>query len=100
MVTVAGAFTECFLIAAQMAASGSLTEQLRWIREQWGFVAERFGDRLVISLDVLNEEERANWMRFHATHGGADDAGDTDTAALHGFEPRPVFFGHQDAAIA
>jgi glycosidase len=70
-----------------MAASGSLTEQLRWIREQWGFVAERFGDRLVISLDVLNEEERANWMRFHATHGGAADAGDSDTAALHGFEP-------------
>ena len=69
-----------------IAASGSLTEQLRWIREQWGFVAARFGDRLVISLDVLNEEERANWMRFHTTHGGAADAGETDTAALHGFE--------------
>ena len=43
-------------------------------RERWGFVAERFGDRLVISLDVLTEEERAVWMRFNATQGGADDA--------------------------
>jgi len=69
-----------------LQASGSLTEQLRWIREEWGFVAERFGDRLVISLDVLNEEERAVWMRFHATQGGAADSGSADTAALHGFE--------------
>ena len=68
-----------------MVASGSLTEQLRWIREQWGFIAERFGDRLVISLDVLSEEERAVWMRFHATHGGAADSGSADSAALHGF---------------
>ena len=70
-----------------MEASGSLTEQLRWIRDQWGFVAERFGDRMVISLDVLNEEERAMWMRFNATHGGAGRRRhDADTAALHGFD--------------
>ena len=69
-----------------MEAPGSLTEQLRWIRDEWGFVAERFGDRLVISLDVLSEEERAVWMRFHATQGGAADSQQTpDTAALHGF---------------
>ena len=70
-----------------LEATGSLNEQLRWIRDRWGFVAERYGDRLVISLDVLNEEERANWMRFNVTHGGTADAGATDTAALHGFEP-------------
>ncbi len=71
-----------------MEAAGSLTEQLRWMRDRWGFVAERYGDRLVISLDVLTEEERAVWMRFHATHGGAADSGDAstaDSAALHGF---------------
>jgi len=69
-----------------MEAAGSLTEQLRWIRDQWGFVAERFGDRMVVSLDVLKEEDRAVWMRFNATRGGAADAGESDTAALHGFE--------------
>ena len=69
-----------------MEATGSLTEQLRWIRDRWGFVAERFGDRLVISLDVLSEEERAVWMRFNATQGGAQrDSAADDAAALHGF---------------
>jgi glycosidase len=69
-----------------LEATGSLTEQLRWIRDQWGFVAERFGDRLVISLDVLGEEERAVWLRFNPTQGGARrDSADGDAAALHGF---------------
>jgi len=64
-----------------------LHEQLRWMRERWGFVAQKFGDRLVISLDVLTEEERAVWMRFHATQGGGagNGDGDADSAALHGF---------------
>ena len=69
-----------------LEAPGSLAEQLRWISEQWGFVADKFADRLVISLDVMTEEERAAWMRFHATHGGAGDSdAAADTAALHGF---------------
>ncbi len=68
-----------------MEATGSLAAQLRWIRDRWGFVAERFGDRLVISLDVMSEEERAVWMRFHAADGGADGHGDADVSALHGF---------------
>ncbi len=67
-------------------APDSLSEQLRWMSDRWGFVAEKFGDRLVISLDVLSEEDRAVWMRFNATQGGAEDAEDAaDTAALHGF---------------
>src|SRR3954451_6368984 len=69
-----------------LEAAGSLTEQLRWMRERWGFVAERFGDRLVVSLDVLTEEERAVWMRFHpAQDAGGADSGEFDAAALHGF---------------
>ena len=70
-----------------LESPGSLTEQLRWMNERWGFAAEKFGDRMVVSLDVLTEEERAVWMRFHATHGGSADGGDatSDTAALHGF---------------
>ena len=76
-----------------MEASGSLTDQLRWIRDRWGFVAERFGDRLVISLDVLDEEERAIWMRFHPGPGGGTDA---DAAALHGFD---AAYGGGDAEV-
>ena len=79
--------------------------QLRWITDNWGFAAERFGDRLLLNLDVLTEEDRAMWMRTHATQGGADDrtATDlgTDAAALHGFDfgtgaPDPEFerFSH------
>src|SRR5512141_415187 len=69
-------------------APGSLAEQLRWIRQRWGFVSERFGDFLVIGLDVLKEDERAQWMRFHATDGGTTPGGgatEAASAALHGF---------------
>jgi glycosidase len=71
-----------------MEAGGSLQEQLAWIRDRWGFIAERYGDRLVISLDVIKEDERAVWMRFHATQGGrpADSDGAAESAALHGFD--------------
>ena len=71
---------------------GSLAEQLRWMSQRWGFVADRFGDQLTIGLDVLREDERAQWMRFHATDGGAIGGGaigggatNADSAALHGF---------------
>ncbi|MDL2334577.1 MAG: alpha-amylase family glycosyl hydrolase [Chloroflexota bacterium] len=73
-------------------APGSLAEQLRWIGNSWGFVADRFGDNLTIGLDVLREDERATWMRFNASDGGADGgaefgggATNADSAALHGF---------------
>ncbi|HEY8836272.1 MAG TPA: alpha-amylase family glycosyl hydrolase, partial [Dehalococcoidia bacterium] len=77
-----------------MESARSLTEQLRWIRDTWGFVAERFGDRMIVSLDVLTEEERAVWMRFHPAAGGAADSGDADAAALHGFSS--VFSGEAE----
>jgi glycosidase len=64
----------------------SLAAQLRWLRQRWGFALQRFGDRMLVSLDVISEEERAAWMRFHPTAGdrGAGD-GDGDASALHGF---------------
>jgi glycosidase len=62
----------------------SITAQLSWMRRNWGMVLARYDDRLAVSLDVLSEEQRATWMRFHATHGGAD--GEADTSALHGFD--------------
>ena len=69
-------------------AAGSLADQLRWISGSWGFVAERFGDILTIGLDVLREDERAQWMRFNPSDGGAAVFGggaSEESGALHGF---------------
>ncbi|MEA2676909.1 MAG: hypothetical protein QOJ81_1050, partial [Chloroflexota bacterium] len=69
-------------------AGGSLADQLRWINGSWGFVADRLGDFLTIGLDVLREDERAQWMRFNPNDGGAAVFGggaDADSGALHGF---------------
>jgi glycosidase len=53
-----------------IAEPTSLPGQLRYIREHWGLLLSgRFMDRLVVSLDVLAEDERALWLRFHGTGG-------------------------------
>ena len=49
-----------------IASPDSLSGQLRYIRERWGLLLEGLLDgRLALSLDVLSEEERALWLRFH-----------------------------------
>ncbi len=57
------------LRAPALASPDSLAGQLRFVRERWGLILSRlggrFGDRLLLSLDVLAEDERARWMRFH-----------------------------------
>jgi len=66
------------LRAPAVAEPASLGGQLRWIRARWGaflaaYLGDRFGallDRLITGLDVVAEEERALWMRFHAGPGG------------------------------
>ncbi len=66
------------LRAPALAEPGSLAGQLRWIRVRWGaflaaYLGDRFGallDRLITGLDVVAEEERALWMRYHAGPGG------------------------------
>ncbi len=66
------------LRAPALAEPTSLAGQLRWIRVRWGaflatYLGDRFGallDRLVTGLDVVAEEERALWMRYHAGPGG------------------------------
>jgi hypothetical protein len=66
----------------------SLAAQLRWLRQRLGFALARFGDRMLVGLDVISEEERAAWMRFHPTAGGRGrgrDSADADASALHGF---------------
>ncbi|MFN8176841.1 MAG: alpha-amylase family glycosyl hydrolase [bacterium] len=55
-------------------APSSLADQLRYIRDHWGPILgealARLMRRLGMALDVLAEEERGLWMRFH---GGAGD---------------------------
>ncbi|MEO6349583.1 MAG: alpha-amylase, partial [Candidatus Limnocylindrales bacterium] len=83
-----------------LEAGATLREQLRWIADNWGFAAKKIGDRLTVSLDVLAEEERAVWMRFHATEGGAErdrEEGSTEafeSAALHGFDDEQASGGY------
>ena len=65
-----------FLRAPALAEPDSLAGQLRYMRQRWGLLLSRFLDRLVVSLDVLHEDEVAMWMRMHPTPGpGAPDHG-------------------------
>ena len=65
-----------FLRAPAIASPDSLAGQLRYIRTRWGLVLTPFLDRLIVSLDVIHEEEVALWMRMHPTPG--------PPAAVHG----------------
>jgi glycosidase len=60
-----------FLRAPAIAAPDSLAAQLRYMRSRWGLVLTPFLDRLIVSLDVLHEEEVALWMRTHPSTGAA-----------------------------
>jgi glycosidase len=77
------------LLAPARAAPDSLTDQLRWIREQWGeLLDEDLQDRLTTSLDVLAEEDQAAKRAFEQATGGVGQPA-VDTAALHAFEGEP-----------
>jgi glycosidase len=65
-----------------LEAPASLADQIRWLRQRWGFALGRLGDLLAIGLDVLAEDERAEWLRFHPGIAPAP----ADSAALHGFD--------------
>jgi glycosidase len=72
-----------------LEAPESLAEQIQWLRKRWGFALDRLADRLAIGLDVLKEDDRADWMRFNPAPGGPGDGAGTDAAALHGFDDLP-----------
>ncbi len=72
-----------FLRAPALAEPDSLAGQLRFIRSRWGLVLTSFMDRLIVSLDVLHEDEVALWMRMHPTPG---PAGATHGPGLGGIE--------------
>jgi len=62
------------LRAPALAVPDSLGGQMRFIRERWGLVLTAFGDRLVLGLDVLAEEQAALAQRFGGPGGGPEDA--------------------------
>jgi glycosidase len=64
-----------FLRAPATAEPNSLAAQLRYIRSRWGMVLTPFLDRLVVTLDVLHEEEVALWMRMHPRPGPGTPTG-------------------------
>ena len=54
------------LLRAPIEASpDSLSDQLAWIRENWGSALGEGLRRILLATDVLKEEEIAVWMRFH-----------------------------------
>jgi glycosidase len=67
-----------------LEAPESLAEQIQWLRQRWGFALGNLGDRLAIGLDVIHEDDRAEWLRFNPP--GPNDTHPIDAAALHAFE--------------
>ena len=64
-----------FLREPALASPDSLAGQLRFMRTHWGMVLERFLDRLIVTLDVIHEDEVALWMRTHPSPGPTGSSG-------------------------
>ena len=78
------------LRAPALASPESLTGQLAFIREKWQKLLGDSLRRLLTALDVLQEEEKAIWMRFHSPEhahfgGGITLGGDSSAAAVPHF---------------
>jgi hypothetical protein len=75
-----------FLRAPAIAEPGSLSAQLRYIRSRWGLVLTPFLGRLIVTLDVLHEEEVALWMRMHPSTGPGPAVHGPGLGGLSGLE--------------
>jgi glycosidase len=73
-----------------LAAPDSLAGQLAYIRERWAGLLGAYLDRLLVSLDVLREEEVARWRRFHPSAG--DGGGASSGVSFAGLEEEPERF--------
>ncbi|MDR0442033.1 MAG: alpha-amylase [Treponema sp.] len=51
-----------FLRAPALASPDSLSGQLDFMRKHWGFILSKFMSRLLISLDVMKEEDKPGFM--------------------------------------
>ena len=74
-------------------APGSLTAQLRWVRENWSQLVsgdEALARRLDLALDVLAEEARAMELRGAGDHPG----GPVEVPDYRGLDSEAVAFSH------
>ncbi|MDR2448009.1 MAG: alpha-amylase [Treponema sp.] len=49
------------LRAPALAAPDSLSEQLAFMRRKWGLLLKKFLARMLLGMDVINEEEKPQW---------------------------------------
>ena len=77
------------LRAPMLASPTSLAGQLRYIRERWAGLLAELGllDKLLMSLDVIAEEERALHLRF-----GGGGAGLAEAPSFTGLDAEPERF--------
>ena len=57
-----------FLRAPALACPDDLMGQLDYMRRNWGFIISKYMSRLLMSLDVINEEEKPGFMGPGPTH--------------------------------
>jgi glycosidase len=79
------------LRAPAQASPTSLAGQLRYVRDRWASILGELGllDRLIASLDILAEEERALELRFG---GGVGGFGELHAPSYSGLEDEPERF--------
>ncbi len=88
------------LRAPARAHPTSLAGQLRYVREQWrgllGQALDQLLDRLLLTLDVIAEEERGMHLRFGGG-GFGDGAGHGEAPDLTGLDQEPERFSSDSA---
>ncbi len=75
-----------------LAVPDSIPGQLGYIRERWASLLGELLGRLLLGMDVLDEEARGRWMRFHPWSGGAGAATSAALAGFGGAEEEPERF--------
>jgi glycosidase len=81
------------LRAPAIAVPDSIHGQLEYIRERWARLLGDLLARLLLSMDVLDEEGRARWQRFNPWPGGAGGGGTPGAlAGFGGLEGEPERF--------
>jgi len=87
------------LRAPARAHPTSLAGQLRYIRERWrailGDALDALLDRMLLTLDVMSEEERGLHLRFGG--GAGDGGGHGEAPSMSGLEAEPERFSSDSA---
>ena len=89
------------LRAPARAHPTSLAGQLRYVREQWsellGDALDELLDRVVLTLDVIGEEERGLHLRFGGGGDGGAGGGRGEAPDLTGLDAEPERFSSDSA---